>query len=67
VIKTRRVRWAGHARRLSEIRNEDIILVGKPECKKTKAVGRPRRRRKDDIKTDLKGIGCEVVDLSQLT
>jgi hypothetical protein len=31
VIKSRRMRWAGHAARMGEKRNEYRILVGKPE------------------------------------
>jgi hypothetical protein len=33
VIKSRRMRWAGHVARLGEKTNADRILVGKPEGK----------------------------------
>jgi hypothetical protein len=42
------------------------ILVGKPEAKRP--LGRPRRRRVDTIKMDLKETGCSGmhwIDLSQ--
>jgi hypothetical protein len=42
VIKSRRVRWAGHVAQLGEMRNVYNVLVGKPEGKKPLA--RPRRR-----------------------
>jgi hypothetical protein len=34
MIKSRRVRWAGHVARMGEKRNAYRILVGKPEGKK---------------------------------
>jgi hypothetical protein len=37
-----------------------MILVGKPEGKIL--LGRPRLRRMDNIKTDLRGIGWDDVD-----
>jgi hypothetical protein len=46
------------------MRNTCKILVGKPERKRP--LGRPRRRWKDDIKTDLWEIGLECVDLIHL-
>jgi hypothetical protein len=49
-IKSRRMRWAGHAARMGEGRNVYRILVGRPE-------GRPRRRWEDNIKIDLREIG----------
>jgi hypothetical protein len=36
------------------------VLVGKPEEKRS--LGRPRRRWEDNIKMDLKEVGCWVVD-----
>jgi hypothetical protein len=41
MIKSRRMRWAGHAARLREKRNAYRILSGKLEGKKP--LGRPRR------------------------
>jgi hypothetical protein len=37
------------------------VLVGKPEEKRP--LGRPRRRREDNIKMDLQEVGCEGLDL----
>jgi hypothetical protein len=33
IIKSRRMRWAGHVARMGEKRNAHRILVGKPEGK----------------------------------
>ena len=42
VIKSRRMRWAGHVARTGEERGAYRVLVGKPEGKRP--LGRPRRR-----------------------
>jgi hypothetical protein len=42
MIKSRRMRWAGHVARMGEKRNAYRLLVGKPEGKRP--LGRPRRR-----------------------
>jgi hypothetical protein len=55
MIKSRRVRWAGHVVRMREKRNAYRILVGKPQGKRP--LGRPRRRWVDNIKMDLREIG----------
>jgi hypothetical protein len=52
MIKSRRMRWAGHVARMGETKNAYRILVGKPEGKR--ALGRPRRRWVNNIKIDLK-------------
>jgi hypothetical protein len=39
MIKSRRMRWAGHVARMGEKRNAYRILVGKPEGRKTKTEG----------------------------
>jgi hypothetical protein len=54
-MKSRRMRWAGHVARMGETKNAYMILVGKPEGKRT--LGRPRRRWVDDIKMDLRETG----------
>jgi hypothetical protein len=51
VVKSRRMRWAGHVERMGEERGVHMVLVGKPEGKTP--LGRPRRRCKDNIKMDL--------------
>jgi hypothetical protein len=48
VIKSRRMRWAGHVARMGEGRGVYRVLVGKPEGEKP--LGRPRRRWEDNIK-----------------
>jgi hypothetical protein len=60
IIKSRRMRWAGHVARMGEKRNVYKLLVGKPEGKRP--LGRPRRRWMDNIKMDLLEIGLNVVD-----
>jgi hypothetical protein len=59
MIKSRRMRWAGHVARMGEKRNAYRILVRKPEGKRT--LGRPRRRWVDNIKIDLRDIGWDVM------
>jgi hypothetical protein len=55
VIKSRRLRWAGHVACREKMRGAYGVLLGKPEGKRP--VGRPRRRWEDNIKTDLKEVG----------
>jgi len=56
VIKSRRMRWAGHVARMGVYR----VLVGKPEGKRP--LGRPRRRWVYNIRMDLQEVGCGYVD-----
>jgi hypothetical protein len=60
MIKSRRMRWAGHVARMREKRNAYRILVGKPEGKKP--LGTPRRRWEDNIKIDLRETGWDRID-----
>jgi hypothetical protein len=60
IIKSRRMRWAGHVGRMGENRNVYRLLVGKPEGKRP--LGRPRRRWLDNIKMYLLEIGWGGVD-----
>jgi transcription termination factor 2 len=55
VVKSRRMRWAGHVARMGEERWVHRVLVGKPEGKRP--LGRPRRRWKDNIKMDVQEVG----------
>ena len=55
VVKSRRMRWAGHVARMGEDRGMHRLLVGKPEGKRP--LGRPRRRWEDNIKMDLQEVG----------
>jgi hypothetical protein len=51
VIKSRRIRLAGHVARVREKRGVYRVLVGKPEG--NRSLARPRRRWEDNIKKDL--------------
>jgi hypothetical protein len=57
VIKSRRMRWAGHVARMGEGRGVYRVLVRMPEGKRP--LGRPRRRLEDNIKMDLREIGID--------
>ena len=59
-LKSRRLRWAGHVTCMEQFRNAYSILVGKPESKRP--LGRPRRRWEDNIKMDLRKVGCDPRD-----
>ena len=58
VIKSRRLRWAGHVARMEEGRSAFKILTGKPTGKTP--LGRPRRRWEDNIRMDLEEIGINA-------
>ena len=60
VIKSRRMRWAGHVARMGEESGAYRVLVGKPEG--MRPLGRPRRRWEDNIRIDLQEVGCGDVD-----
>jgi hypothetical protein len=60
MIKSRRMRWAGHVERMGEERGLYRVLVGKPEGKRP--LGRPRRRWVDNIRTGVQEVGCGYVD-----
>jgi hypothetical protein len=62
MIKSKKMRWAGHVTRMGEKRNAYRILVGKPEGKRP--LGRPRRRWVDNIKIDLRELGWYALDWS---
>ena len=51
LIKSRRMRWAGHVVRMGETRGVYRVLVGKHEGRRP--LGRPSRRWEDNIKMDL--------------
>ena len=60
VIKSRRMRWAGHVARMGEERGVYRVMVGKPEGKRP--LRRPRRRWVDNIRKDLQVLRCGYVD-----
>ena len=47
VVKSRRMRWAGHVAPMGQRRGVYRVLVGEPEGKRP--LGRPRRRWEDNI------------------
>jgi hypothetical protein len=60
MIKSRRMRWAGHVASMGDKRNADRILVGNIEGKRP--LRRPRRSWEHNIKTDLREIGWGGID-----
>jgi hypothetical protein len=60
MIKSRRMRWAGHAARMGAKRNAYRILVGILEGKIL--LVKPRRRWVGKIKMDLKEIRWDGID-----
>ena len=60
IIKSRRMRWAGHVARIEKRTGVYRVLVGKPEGKGP--LGRPRRKWEDNIKMDLQEVRCGVMD-----
>jgi len=65
VVKSRRIRCAGHVARMGEGRGVHRVLVGKPEGKRP--LGRPRLRWEDNIKMDLREVvgGGDWLELAQ--
>ena len=60
LIKSRRMRWAGHVARMGEEKGVYRVLVGKPEGRRP--LGIPRRRWVDNIRMDLQEVGCAYMD-----
>ena len=54
------MRLAGHVARMGVGRRVYRVLVGKPEGKRP--LGRPRRRWVDNIRIDLRDVGCRYMD-----
>jgi hypothetical protein len=66
VIKSRRMRWAGHVARMGDGRGAYRVLVRRPEGRRP--LGRPRRRWEDNIKIDLQEVGwggMDWIDMAQ--
>jgi hypothetical protein len=59
IIKSRRMRWAGHVARMRKKRNVYRLLLGEPEEKRP--LGRPRCGWMDNIKMNILEI-VNVVD-----
>jgi hypothetical protein len=60
VIKSRRMKWAGHVAHMGEGRGAYRILVGRPEGRRP--LGRPWCRWEDNIKMNLQELRWEGVD-----
>jgi hypothetical protein len=62
MIKSGGLRWAGYVARMVEEENKNVyrILVGKPEGERP--LGRPIRTWMDNIKMNLRKIGCGGID-----
>jgi hypothetical protein len=65
MIKSRRMKLAGHVARMRPKRSAWRILAGKPEGKRT--LGRPRPRCVDNIKIVLSGIELNATDWNDVT
>jgi hypothetical protein len=64
VVKSRRMRWAGHVARVGEGRAMHRVLVGKPEGKRP--LGTPRHKWEDNIKMDLQEVVGNFGDWMEL-
>jgi hypothetical protein len=64
VIKSRRMRWAGHVACMREGRAVYRVLVGSPEGKRP--LGRPRCKWEDNIKMNLREIGIDEANWIRL-
>jgi hypothetical protein len=60
MIKSRRMRWAGHVAQMVEKRNAYRTLVGKPEGQRP--LVRSRRKGADNIKIDLRQTRWDGMD-----
>jgi hypothetical protein len=60
MIKSKRMRRAGHAARIRKKKNTCRMLVGKPEG--MRPLGRPRHRWVDNINMDLRETGWDGMD-----
>jgi len=60
MIKSRRMRWAGHVAPIGEERGVYRVLLWKPEGRRS--LGRPRHRWVDNIRMDLQEVGCGYMD-----
>jgi hypothetical protein len=64
VIKSRKMRWAGHVASMSGKRGVYRVLVGKPEG--MRPLGGPRCRWEYNIKINLQEVACRGMDWIEL-
>jgi len=64
MIKLRRMKWAGHVACMGEKRGIHRVLVGRPEGRRP--LGRPKRRREENIKMHFQkvGLGIDWIELA---
>jgi hypothetical protein len=60
MIKSRRMRWAGHVARMGEKSNAYRIFVVKPEARRS--LGRPSHRWMNNIKIDVRELSWGGMD-----
>ena len=58
IIRTQRLRWAGHVVRMGEHRIARGVMLGRPEGRRP--VGRPRMRWEDNVERDMEQLGVET-------
>jgi hypothetical protein len=58
IMKSRRIRWAGHLARMGAKGNAYKLLAGKPGGRRP--LGRPRRRWVDNNRMDVSAETCSV-------
>lgn len=56
VVKTQRLRWAGHLARMEENRAPSILFRNIPDGRRSK--GRPKARWQDGVESDARRLGC---------
>ena len=64
VIKSRRMRWAGHVACMGERRDVYRVLVGQPDGRRP--LGICRHRWEDNIRMDLQEVRCRGVEWIEL-
>jgi hypothetical protein len=64
MIKSKKVKWAGHTATMRKTRNAYKYLVRKSQGKGL--LTRPRHRWENNIKMDLRETGCDDTELIQL-
>ena len=60
LIKSQRLRWAGHVARMEDSRIARGVMMGRPVGRRP--LGRPRMRWEDNVKRDLAQLGVETPD-----
>jgi hypothetical protein len=64
VIKSRRMRWAGHVALMGEWRGVYRVLLGRPDIERP--LRKPRHSREDNIKLDLREMGIDKTNWIRL-